>query len=138
VLAYTILIGVMMVSIIPTYSGKLLGERIVRDWVLPIFILAMTLVACLVTYPYATLTIATLLYLAAIPMTWKRFRKLEQLNAATAGGGAPQPAPAASRPSEASPAAPDDAEARAQDASKRGPIGEGARVVEIRPGEQKR
>lgn len=77
VLAYTILVGVMMVSIIPTYSGKLLGERIGREWVLPLFIIAMSAVACLVTYPYVTLAVGSLAYLAAIPLSWKRFRQLE-------------------------------------------------------------
>ena len=116
VLAYTMLIGVMMVSIIPTYSGKLLGERIGREWVLPIFVLLMTAVACLVTYPYATLAIASLAYLAAIPWTWRRFRTLEQLNAPARTGEAGPP-PDAERPAAA--AVP-------------------PRIVEIRPSEQKR
>ncbi len=77
VIAYTILIGLMMVTIVPTYSGKLLGERISREWVLPLFIVVITAVAYLVTYPYRTLTIATLAYLAFIPLSWKRFRALE-------------------------------------------------------------
>lgn len=81
VLAYTMLIGVMMVSNIPTYSGKLLGERIGREWVLPIFILAMMALACLVTYPYATLAIASIAYLVSIPWTLKRFRALERAHA---------------------------------------------------------
>jgi CDP-diacylglycerol--serine O-phosphatidyltransferase len=137
VLAYTMLIGVMMVSILPTYSGKLLGERLSRDWVLPIFILVMMLVACLVTYPYATLTIATLLYLAAIPMTWKRFRKLEQLHA---GPAAATPATPSSRdaPSdrEAASPAPASPPSSGDATRKEGP--ETSRVIEIRPGEQKR
>lgn len=77
VLIYTMAIGIMMVTIIPTYSGKLLGERISREWVLPLFILAMAGVAYLVTYPFETLTIVSIGYLAAIPLSWKRFRKLE-------------------------------------------------------------
>lgn len=81
VLAYTMLIGVMMVSNIPTYSGKLLGERIGREWVLPIFILAMMALACLVTYPYATLAIASIAYLVSIPWTLNRFRALEHAHA---------------------------------------------------------
>ena len=34
---YTLAAAFMLVSTIPTYSGKLLGERIRREWVLPIF-----------------------------------------------------------------------------------------------------
>jgi CDP-diacylglycerol---serine O-phosphatidyltransferase len=77
-LLYTLAIAVMMVSTIPTYSGKLLGERIQREWVLPIFILGIAYVAYLVTYPYETLAVSTLLYLAAIPLSWKRFLTKEQ------------------------------------------------------------
>lgn len=125
VLAYVTLIGLLMVSIVPTYSGKLLGERIGREWVLPLFILSMMAVACLLTYPYATLTIVSVTYLLALPWTWKRFRELEQLNAVPGAGVAPvtvtQPSPSPGNgPST------DDMSSTS------------SRVVEIRPGEQKR
>jgi CDP-diacylglycerol--serine O-phosphatidyltransferase len=74
VLVYTVFIAFMMVSTIPTYSGKLLGERVGREWVLPIFILAIGVVAFLFTYPYETLTVLTCLYLGAIPVSWRAFR----------------------------------------------------------------
>jgi CDP-diacylglycerol--serine O-phosphatidyltransferase len=74
VLVYTLFIAFMMVSTIPTYSGKLLGERVGREWVLPIFMFAVGLVAMLFTYPYQTLTAITLVYLACIPMSWRHFR----------------------------------------------------------------
>jgi CDP-diacylglycerol--serine O-phosphatidyltransferase len=73
VLGYTMLIAFLMVSTIPTYSGKLLGERISREYVLPIFMLAVGFVALLVTYPFATLTGGSLVYLALIPVSWRRF-----------------------------------------------------------------
>lgn len=75
VLIYTVIVAMLMVSAIPTYSGKLLGERIGSEWVLPIFIGAVGLVACLVTYPYGTLAILSIAYLSLIPMSWLRFRK---------------------------------------------------------------
>lgn len=73
VLIYTVTIAILMVSIIPTYSGKLLGERIQREWVLPIFIVAVAFVACLVTFPYETLALASVIYLGLIPLSWRRF-----------------------------------------------------------------
>src|SRR4029079_15975806 len=60
---------------IPTFSGKLLGERISREFVLPMFVGVAALVALLVTYPYGTLTLVTLLYLAAIPVGYRRFQQ---------------------------------------------------------------
>lgn len=78
VLVYTLFIAFMMVSTIPTYSGKLLGERIGREWVLPMFIVAVGGVAMLVTYPYETLTVLSLAYLAMIPVAWKRFQEMSE------------------------------------------------------------
>jgi CDP-diacylglycerol--serine O-phosphatidyltransferase len=78
VLVYTLFIAFMMVSTIPTYSGKLLGERIGREWVLPIFVVAIGGVAMLVTYPYETLTVMTIGYLAMIPVSWKRFQEMAE------------------------------------------------------------
>ena len=75
VLAYTLLVAFLLVSTIPTYSGKLLGERISREWVMPLFVLAGALVALLVTYPYATLSIGTVLYLALIPLSVRRYQE---------------------------------------------------------------
>jgi CDP-diacylglycerol--serine O-phosphatidyltransferase len=85
VLVYTLLIAFMMVSTIPTYSGKLVGERISREYVLPIFILAVGFVALLVTYPYGTLTGACLAYLASIPLSWRRFGQQLAMPPAEAG-----------------------------------------------------
>ena len=128
VLIYTLGIAFMMVSTIPTFSGKLLGERISREWVLPIFILAVGLVAHLVTYPYGVLTAGSLAYLAAIPLSWRRYHQMEHESATeasteTAGGNT------AAGPGELGPVE------RAREPA--GP-GEGARVVEMRPGDQKR
>lgn len=71
--AYVLVVAFLLVSTIPTFSGKLLGERISRDYVLPIFVGAAALVALLLTYPFGTLTVLTLLYLAVIPLSYMRF-----------------------------------------------------------------
>jgi CDP-diacylglycerol--serine O-phosphatidyltransferase len=72
---YTLAMAFLLVSTIPTFSGKLLGERISREYVLPIFVAAAALVALLVTYPYGTLTLVTLLYLAMIPLSYLRYQR---------------------------------------------------------------
>ncbi|MFM7083696.1 MAG: CDP-diacylglycerol--serine O-phosphatidyltransferase [Hyphomicrobium sp.] len=73
VLFYTLCLAAMMISTIPTYSGKLLGERIQREWVLPTFILAVGFVACLLTFPYETLSLSSVAYILVIPLSWRRF-----------------------------------------------------------------
>lgn len=128
ILAYTLLIAFLMVSNIPTFSGKLMGERISREWVLPIFMVAVLYVAMLVTYPNETLAGTTLFYLAMIPVGWRRFQQrlladqkaaAEAAGAAAAPAGAEQPAPA---PSPSPGGAPNEAAGK-------------PRVVELRPGE---
>ncbi|MDX2202694.1 MAG: CDP-diacylglycerol--serine O-phosphatidyltransferase [Hyphomicrobiaceae bacterium] len=72
---YTLAIGTIAVSTIPTFSGKLLGERIPREFVLPVFLGMAALVGFLVTYPYGTLTLLTLVYLATIPFAYRRYAR---------------------------------------------------------------
>lgn len=89
----------LLVSTIPTFSGKLLGERVSREWVLPILVAAALLVGFLVTYPYPTLTVVTLLYLAMIPISYRRFQfKQKEWDATN-----PQPETAAAGPGERPP-----------------------------------
>ena len=75
---YTVAMAALMVSTIPTFSGKLMGERIAREYVLPAFVIAAALVALLVTYPFGTLTVVTLLYLSAVPISYRRFQQKMQ------------------------------------------------------------
>ena len=83
---YMLAMAVLLVSTIPTFSGKLLGERISGDYVLPVFVGAAAGVALLVTYPYGTLALVTLAYLGTIPISYRRFeRKLYEPAAQTAG-----------------------------------------------------
>lgn len=77
VLGYTLMIALLMVSFVPTYSGKMFGQRVARVYVLPVFVLGALFVAVLLTYPYITLTMGTLAYLAAIPISFISYRKQE-------------------------------------------------------------
>ena len=78
VLVYTLAIGLLMVSQVPTWSGKLVGRRIRRDIVLPIFVVGVLAVALLVTYPWETATVGTLAYLASLPFSWNAFHRREK------------------------------------------------------------
>lgn len=85
ILAYVLLIAFMMVSFVPTYSGKLFGQKVARVYVLPVFVLGALFVAVLLTYPYLTLTAGTLAYLAVIPISFMSYRKREAKAAQSAG-----------------------------------------------------
>jgi CDP-diacylglycerol--serine O-phosphatidyltransferase len=71
-------IACLMVSRIRTFSGKLIGRRIERDFVAPVIGLGVLLVATLATYPYLSVTLGCLVYLAMIPVSMKRYWELKQ------------------------------------------------------------
>lgn len=77
ILIYTLAVAFLMVSRVPTFSGKLIGQRIEREYVLPVFVLAVLFVAVLLTYPYITLTVGTLAYIAVMPLSFASYRRQE-------------------------------------------------------------
>jgi CDP-diacylglycerol--serine O-phosphatidyltransferase len=84
---YTLTMAALLVSTVPTFSGKLLGERISREYVLPAFVGVAALVALLVTYPYGTLTVGTLAYLFSLPFSYRLYQLKLQEPAPLATGG---------------------------------------------------
>ena len=70
---YTLAMAFLLVSTIPTFSGKLLGERVKREWVMPLLVAVAGLIGFLVTYPYPTLAAAVLAYLALVPISFRRY-----------------------------------------------------------------
>jgi CDP-diacylglycerol--serine O-phosphatidyltransferase len=76
VAAYTIAIAFLLISRLPTYSGKTLGTRVRRDFVLPLFVFAVLIVALTVSYPFRMLAGGAVFYLLTIPFSWRAHRKL--------------------------------------------------------------
>jgi CDP-diacylglycerol---serine O-phosphatidyltransferase len=81
---FTLAIAFMLVSTIPTWSGKLLGERISRDYVLPIFAGVALVLGLLWSYPFQTATVLTLVYLALVPFSYRRYRAKLSLDKSSA------------------------------------------------------
>ncbi len=82
VLVYELAIAFLMVSRLPTFSGKRIGERIPRELVLPVFMGVVLFVAVLIAFPWQTLTASTLAYLAALPFAYTAYRKRTAAHAA--------------------------------------------------------
>ncbi len=82
VFVYTIAVGLLMVSKLPTWSGKLIGRRIARELVTPLFVSGVLVVAFLASYPWATMTALTLCYIACLPLSWRSY--LEHLRVESA------------------------------------------------------
>jgi CDP-diacylglycerol---serine O-phosphatidyltransferase len=81
-LVYLLAVGFLMISTIPTFSGKTVGKRVPRHWVLPLLILTVAFVALLVSFPFEVLAVGTILYLATIPFGVARYRQLDRAHAA--------------------------------------------------------
>jgi CDP-diacylglycerol--serine O-phosphatidyltransferase len=86
---WLMLVAFLMISRIPTYSFKLLRVR--RDFVLPTLVLVGFLAAVLVSYPWFTLGLVGIAYLASIPFSIQRHRRLTA-GAKLAAAPAPEPA----------------------------------------------
>ena len=86
-LVYAVGIALLMVSSIPTWSGKRVSAHVPRDYVLPIFVLVVLLVALLVSYPWELLAAGSIAYLVCIPLAYTHYQRLERAHLAAASGG---------------------------------------------------
>ena len=85
-LVFILAIALLMISRLPTWSGKKFGSRVPRDYVLAVFVAVVLLVALLISFPWEVLAFGSLAYLAAIPFAYAHFKRLEHAHMAAAGG----------------------------------------------------
>lgn len=71
---WTVGIALLMVSQVPTFSGK--SARIPQKMVLPVLIGGGLVVASLVSAPWMTLAVIIMVYLFSIPMSFIAYRRL--------------------------------------------------------------
>lgn len=75
VMLYVLFVATLVVSSIPTWSGKTIGVRIPRKRVLPLIGAFVAAVTILFSYPWITMTIIVAVYLTSIPFarrSWYR------------------------------------------------------------------
>jgi len=95
---YTLLIGLLMVSRLPVFSGKRMGKRVPPEMVLPLFVVAVLFVALLISYPWEVLTAGTLAYLVCLPLGAWSFRKHQRQDEAAAAAADTGAMPAGTEP----------------------------------------
>src|SRR5688572_24147708 len=78
ILPYTAVVAMLMVSRVPTFSGKTIGQRVSREMVLPILALAAFTVAMLIAFTWEVLTFLAFLYLAMLPVGVKSYYRQKQ------------------------------------------------------------
>jgi len=84
-IAYVLAIAFLMASQIPHFSGKLIG-RVPREYVAVVLVGLAAGVLLLAYFPMEMLAALSLAYLASIPFSIRRFRRLRDGAAAPVGG----------------------------------------------------
>lgn len=80
---YVVIVALLMVSRIPTYSGKASTAGIPREQVLPVVGLGVGYLVCLFTYPWETLSISAIAYFAMIPFSIRSYRQHKRTQTAS-------------------------------------------------------
>lgn len=71
---YAVLIGLLMVSSLPTFSGKDMGKRVPREYVLPLLIVVVAFAGMMLSWPWETLSGLAFLYLAGMPFGYRAWQ----------------------------------------------------------------
>ena len=77
VLLWTALSTALIISRLPTFSGKGLGAPVPREWVLAILGGAVVVLALAFSHPFETISALTLLYVGMIPVAFQRYKRQE-------------------------------------------------------------
>jgi CDP-diacylglycerol--serine O-phosphatidyltransferase len=75
---YVLAIAFLMVSNLPSFSGKEMTRSIPRAFALPILVLVVAVIALLLTYPWEMLLAFTALYILSLPFSFRQWRRLSQ------------------------------------------------------------
>ncbi len=81
ILIYMAFAASLMVSRIPTWSGKNLGKQISSNMVLPVLLVAVLFAVLLVSYPWFTMSALVTCYMATFPFSYRSFKRLEAADA---------------------------------------------------------
>jgi len=86
--AWLVVVGLMMVSTIPTFSMK--KVKIPHKWVLPVLLIVGVITAGMISDPWRTLLAVGVAYLVSIPFSIRSYRRMrEEWNLATSAGDGP-------------------------------------------------
>ncbi|WP_062226236.1 CDP-diacylglycerol--serine O-phosphatidyltransferase [Aureimonas frigidaquae] len=75
---YLVVVGLLMASRIPTYSGKTVSIPIRRDFVVPVVLVVVLYIGLLLSYFWETLTLSVVAYYLTMPFAIRAFRKADQ------------------------------------------------------------
>jgi CDP-diacylglycerol--serine O-phosphatidyltransferase len=85
-IAYVLVVAGLMASRIPHWSGKTVG-RIPREQVIVVLFAVAVVILLLSTFPMEMMAVVTLIYLALIPVSVRRFQRLRLADGQDPGAG---------------------------------------------------
>jgi CDP-diacylglycerol--serine O-phosphatidyltransferase len=91
ILGYVLCIALLVVSTVPTFSGKTMGKRVPRDWVLPIFLVVVATFGLFISFPFEAMVAMSVTYLAAIPIGAAQYRRRAKAEARAPTAPLPEP-----------------------------------------------
>jgi CDP-diacylglycerol--serine O-phosphatidyltransferase len=74
------------------------GMRVPREWVMALFVLVVLFTALLISYPWEVLATGSVFYLAAIPLAYAHYKRLERTHAVAGTDIAAEPVQEEDRP----------------------------------------
>lgn len=75
ILVYLAVAAFLMVSTIPTWSGKNIGKRISSNLVPVVLLVAVLFLVLLVSYPWLTMSGVVIAYMLTFPFSWRSYQK---------------------------------------------------------------
>ncbi len=75
ILVYVLVIALLVVSTVPTFSGKTWGKRVPRDLVVPIFLVVVVGFGLVISFPFEAMAAVSVAYLAGLPFGAAQYRK---------------------------------------------------------------
>ena len=75
ILVFIAFVAFLIISKIPTFSGKGAGQRVDRDLVMPILAGSVLFTVLLISYPWQLLSLCVIGYLVMLPISWRSYRR---------------------------------------------------------------
>lgn len=88
---FTVIVAMLMISRLPVHSGKTIGKRISADKVVPVLFGIVAYALFLFIYPWETLIVTCVGYLAFLPMSAAAYSRRAKLEAAAAESAVAEP-----------------------------------------------
>lgn len=75
ILVFVAFVAFLLISKIPTFSGKGFGQRVDRDLVLPILAGSVLFTVLLISFPWELLSLCVIGYLLLLPVGWRSYKR---------------------------------------------------------------